>query len=176
MRWQTFERNTQLQLILTFKTDMTSFTGGLSSPFKAGLTVLDKTSLLRTKPLVKQESRRKLIWTTRIKASFLKRSLLTFSLVGANSEISFRYLSKNLNTGVFAQASAMSRFREKLKRLRLTWGCSRKKSRHRFYSEPSKIQNNGEAIYLTQNSISRLNHAKMKLWVDGGNGLTTGLM
>lgn len=44
-----------MKVILTFKTDMTSFTGGLSSPFKVGLTVLDNTSLLRTKPLVKQE-------------------------------------------------------------------------------------------------------------------------
>lgn len=44
-----------MKVILTFKTDMTSFTGGLSSHFKVGLTVLDNTSLLRTKPLVKQE-------------------------------------------------------------------------------------------------------------------------
>ena len=38
---------------------MTSFTGGLSSPFKAGLTVLDSTALLKTKPLAKQEKWKK---------------------------------------------------------------------------------------------------------------------
>lgn len=39
---------------LTFKTDMTTFTGGTSSSVTAGLAVLDKTALFKTKPLEKQ--------------------------------------------------------------------------------------------------------------------------
>lgn len=42
---------------LTFKTDMTTFTGGTSSSVTAGLAVLDRTALFKTKPLGKQTTK-----------------------------------------------------------------------------------------------------------------------
>lgn len=51
---------------------MTSFTGGLSSPFNAGLTVLDSTALLTTKPLAKQEKWKKTYLNTKTKSVYFE--------------------------------------------------------------------------------------------------------
>lgn len=70
---------------------MTSFTGGLSSPFKAGLTVLDSTALLRTKPLVKQEKTKKTYLSNK-NCAFFETFTARLFIHKRNSEISFRHL------------------------------------------------------------------------------------